>query len=542
MPAALLLLAGLASTSCENPNDWCPDSDYDRLFRTAEISITAEATEAEAKWSSRPNTEYYIIELSKEELTDEIALGGTSTSIVYGEDKSITSSPFTLTDLDSDSYYYLRIKGMSSTNESNWTYYDDGNSFKTKAEQIFNDIENADRAETSVRLSWEPGLSVTTIEVREGTSEGTVIQTIPLDDAAKAAGEYTVTGLTPSTAYTFIIYNNDIKRGTVATTTPAEMPAGDYKVELPEGTTAITQEMFDEYVAAAKAAAGSDNASVTIGIPGGSNMALTGKADSSTGDETNFEIPDGISVTFFGLAGDKASLSLTKTLEVGGTHNYIRFENVDLVDNGSQYIINQSAACNITEITFKTVNITKLARSLVRLQGSNSQNIETINIDDCVISNQGSGGYAVIQYKDGTNLAVGTINVSNSTFSQLKNSFILCQPSTTGAINVSDCTFYGIIASGKYFIDAKDVKTNITLTNLLLAKTGGKGIRTKGTTAIENVYMTSDFALAGNKFTADITSPTATSEELFTDPTNGDFTVKLQNLAGLGDPRWKTAE
>ena len=44
------------------------------------------------------------------------------------------------------------------------------------------------------------------------------------------------------------------------------------------------------------------NYSATIGIPAGAKVALYGTNDSD-GGKTNVTIPDGMSVTFFGLAG-----------------------------------------------------------------------------------------------------------------------------------------------------------------------------------------------------------------------------------------------
>lgn len=101
----------MVNTSCDTTNDWSVDESYDRLFRTTSISVVPTATEAEVTWGTGSKADFYIIEISKDSLyQDDIQTG----SIVFGEDKSITKSPFTLTNLDSDTKYCLRIKSCSN--------------------------------------------------------------------------------------------------------------------------------------------------------------------------------------------------------------------------------------------------------------------------------------------------------------------------------------------------------------------------------------------------------------------------------------------
>lgn len=74
---------------------------------------------------------------------------------------------------------------MSSTvNESKWVYYKDGSSFKTKAEQIFNNVEATDLFEDHVNLSWTPGAEVTHITYANA-NDAENIQTINLTDAER---------------------------------------------------------------------------------------------------------------------------------------------------------------------------------------------------------------------------------------------------------------------------------------------------------------------------------------------------------------------
>ena len=189
---------GLTATACTDGNDWSVDSAFDRLFgvNSDKISVTAEDLTAEVTFNSIKGAEYYIIEVSTDSLYDEVEMGG-SHSKVYGTNKEVTTSPYTLEGLVGDTRYYLRMKSMADgKNDSKWCYYKNGETFKTKAEQIFYEITDADRFEDHIDLKWNAEMEATNIVVICAEEE---IQNITLDANAKAAGEITVSGLNPST-------------------------------------------------------------------------------------------------------------------------------------------------------------------------------------------------------------------------------------------------------------------------------------------------------------------------------------------------------
>ena len=74
--------------------------------------------------------------------------------------------------------------------------------------------------------------------------------------------------------------------------------------------------------------------------------------DEETGEATGLAIPEGMSVTFFALPGERPVLSFQKSLEIGGTHGYIRFEGVTIVDDGCQYLVNESNGAAIGEASY----------------------------------------------------------------------------------------------------------------------------------------------------------------------------------------------
>ena len=209
------VLSGMFLNSCTDANDWGTDESFDRLFGTKQSSftVTEGAISAEVEWDATVDTEYYIIEASTDSLYDEIPMGAEN-SIVYGEDGSITQSPYTITGLLGETTYYLRIKSMSKDKQSNWVYLPDYK-FTTDKEQIISDVSDTDITDESVVLSWEAGLEVTHITY---TQNGELV-TYTLTDEEKASGKVTFSGLSAMTEYVFYIYNGEILRGEQTVTT-----------------------------------------------------------------------------------------------------------------------------------------------------------------------------------------------------------------------------------------------------------------------------------------------------------------------------------
>ena len=537
------LAVALCAAACADENDWDVDSSFDRLFGVANdaLDVNEGDTWAEVVFEGFRGTEYFVIEVSTDSLTDEMEMGASPNSIVYGEDQSITASPDTIRGLLGETKYFIRIKACSATTpDSKWVYFDNGDggtSFTTLAEQIFNTPTAADMSDEYINLTWTPGAEVTHITVT--TPDGTpVMDDIILSDEAIANGEYKVENLTQLTTYVFTIYNGEKKRGQLELTTAASMPDADYQTTVPATVTVLSQEIIDQASEEALAKPGIDptSYSVTIGIPAGMTLDVHG-TDEDTGDDTSITIPDGMSVTFFGLAGGEApTLNATKSIDIGGTHAYIRFNNVSFTDGGCQYLINQSKAATVAELTFEGCRLTDFERSFVRLQGAdNAKTIQNLNVNNCVVNNVAQG-YSMFLWKD-NNGVVNNLNVTNSTFDVFTRSFAEITGNDTGTtINVSDCTFYGGPDSGRYIVDANgSTGVSVSITRCIFANAEGKGIR-NATSNITEVYFTSDFSFSGNSFDPTV-QLSESSTDVFADPANHDFTIQVRNVE-VGDPRW----
>lgn len=551
--ASMMALA-LSATSCTDGNDWDVDGSLSRLFglngdkitvETAETSATVTFSAFTSKAVSSP--EYYVFEVSKDSLYEGVE---NANIIKFGEDKSLTSSPVVLSGLDGDSKYYMRVKAMSSTsNESKWVYYKDGSSFKTKAEQIFNKVEATDLFEDHVNLSWTPGADVTHITYAN-TNDAENIQTINLTDEEKAAGKYTLGGLNPTSTYTITIYKNDVKRGQLQVTTPAAMPAANFKYSLASDVTVISQDLIDEIAEKAKAAAGNEtNYSATIGIPAGAKVALYGINDSD-GGKTNVTIPNGMSVTFFGLAGgDAPTINLDKNLDIAGSHAFIKFQNVKMEENGAGYFINQSKACTVSEFTLENCEVSNLKTSFFRLQGSDAKSIGKLTLKNSIFTNL-CAGYGFIHIDAGSGKGhLDNVEIDGCTFNSIcvtGKVFIFSKKTDMQDITIKNSTFYNCNGNGQYFVDF-NVDTfgpsTFTIENCIFGKSAdeatNKNIRSKTPATVANSFRTTDFF----KVIKGVNDTEFSSTQLFKDPANGDFTIKAGTLKEkAGDPRWYVVE
>lgn len=551
--ASMIALA-LSATSCTDGNDWDVDGSLSRLFglngdkitvETAETSATVTFSAFTSKAVSSP--EYYVFEVSKDSLYEGVE---NANIIKFGEDKSLTSSPVVLSGLDGDSKYYMRVKAMSSTsNESKWVYYKDGSSFKTKAEQIFNNVEATDLFEDHVNLSWTPGAEVTHITYANA-NDAENIQTINLTDEEKAAGKYTLAGLQPTSTYTITIYKNDVKRGQLQITTPAAMPAANYKYSLSSDVTVISQTLIEEIAEKAKAAAGNEtNYSATIGIPAGAKIALYGTNDTD-GGKTNVTIPDGMSVTFFGLAGGETpTITLDKNFDIAGSHAFIKFQNVKLEENGAGYFINQSKACTISEFTLEDCEVSNAKTSFFRLQGTEAKSIGKLTLKNSIFTNL-CAGYGFIHVDAGSGAGhVDNVEIDGCTFNGICKTgkvFIFSKKTNMQDITIKNSTFYNCNGGGQYFVDfnADTFGPNtFTIENCIFGKsadeTTNKNIRSKTPATVANCFSTKDFF----KVIKGVNATEFSSDQLFTDPTKGDFTIKAGTLKEkAGDPRWYVVE
>lgn len=529
-----MLLASMVAVSCTEGNDWEIDSSYDRLFsvNSNNISVSEEATTAEVKWDLSKDAEYYIIEVSTDSLYDAIAMNGEN-AIVYGEDKTVTESPYQLTNLAADTKYFLRIKSMSSVkNESKWSYYTDY-SFTTKTEQLFEEVANEDISDKTITLHWTPGAEVDYIEITD--NNGTSVKKVTLDDTAKSEGTVTIDGLEQLTSYTATLYLGTTKRGVVSFVTNATVPDADYTVYL-AATDSLNNTLFE-----------------TMAEAGYQTVNVVLAAGASYNNDNSINIPDGMSVTFFGLPGASQTIISVKNFDYAGNHEFIHFENVELNGEHGDYAFNQSEAANVGEIKFSNSFIHGFKNAPFRMKDSDVKVVNNLIFDNCIVYGSSKRSYSLIHIDAGSGKGkVENISFTNSTVVYTGKCFIYCKNTDFTSLKLADCTFSKVIGVGDYFLDCSKntygPSNGISIENCIFGSSsvvpaeGEKinGIRAKGDVTVSNSYATNDMYITNNPI-ANLSSYEGGEADLFLNHAGYDFTIIDNSFPGktsCGDPRW----
>lgn len=435
--------------------------------------------------------------------------------------------------------------GCSETKgNSHWNYLEKF-SFQTKSENIFETVGSKDKGEDFITLRWDATLAVTHLEYAQVTgideNGNSILGEIKTIDLSNAEGSVKISELQASTSYQFTIYNGTHPRGTRIVSTTNPTPSANVKKYLYQGD-ALTQEDINALAS---------EGSVTYIMEAGMELVWE-TLDETTGEMTGIVIPDGLSVTFFGAAGgEKPTIKSNKTIEIDGNHSYVSFENVAFVNTGSVYLVNEGNISNLSTLSFKDCTFDNYARSIIRLKDGASISISNVVIDNCIINNQGSENFPCF-YWNNAKYTVEHFSLKNTTINSALHNVMDFRSSNMTSIEIDNCTFYNIIGSTRYLLDCQNIAPEINISNSIFAKVSSgvltegvwtstsKGIRSNSTPTISGVYFTADFVFGSNAF-----KPTYeynnTSENLFTDPENGNFTIKDSSFDGknsAGDPRW----
>lgn len=496
---AFMLLTSLAVSSCTEKSDWDIDSSYSRPFGTDENGISVETDSKVARavvtWSSTSNTDYYIIEISPNEMTDETPMGSEENgNIVYGNDPAnrIKQSPYTMDNLAVNTTYYMRIKSISGEKESRWVNYK--KTFASVKEEAILNIpttEDLPEGQGKVRMSWEAGLAVDHFEIMEtGATEAT---SRVISSTEAAAGEAWVENLKSFTEYTITIYNGNNPRG-----------------------------------------------SQTVTIPG---LEIESTISDITANSAVFSWEETVDVDEYACV-----LSTEGVPESGTQLSPVEFHNLNITDEGNTTLIYQNGASGcIKEIEVTSCTITNI-RGIVRMNASTS-NAMSVTIDDCIIKGLGraatSNHYGLL-LSDKVTLTTLNLVVSNTSIIVSKGAsasqFIRHKSGQPGTITIKDCTFYDMSASDAFCRDTKDM--TITISNTLFAKGGVKPFYNTSSVAttlnVNGLYKASDFSFVTPDWGKDYTSLPLTSDQLFPNGSSEDLTfgADVPEEYRVGDQRW----
>ncbi|MGD9928824.1 MAG: DUF5123 domain-containing protein [Mangrovibacterium sp.] len=516
-------LAGLLLFSaCVDKNDWDVDSSYSRMFRPANLAVTGvTATTADVNFVAIPGSAYYLVELSQDSLVFENIVATLDT----------TANLFTLENLDGNTAYSIRVKAVSEDQNkegSAWSAL----YFKTRAEQIMEPVLPGDIMSRSVNLRWTAGATVTRLVVFESEDEPAVVD-IELSEGAISSGALKVSGLSPETSYVAFLLNDTKQRGSATFTTYPDVPDADLLFMM-EATDVLTQETFDTLTVS----------SVTFAFPAGSFYTFDG----------TLMLPTDVDFNFFGLPGNEKAILNIKQIELGASHGFVKFTNLDLsgivydatgapTAGTNDYLFNQSGTTNTNTLEFSNCLIHDYRNTPLRMKDSADKYIENLIINNCVVYNTPDSYYVI--NVSAANHVIDNISITNSTFHNIGRMF-LHNKSNNSSIVIADCTFNNMIASGRYFLDMGSFGPSgeFAVTNCIFGDTAddnAKGIRASSAPVVTNSYSTADFILGGSSISG-LNSYLGLSTDLFADPANGDFTIADELFDGkssTGDPRWR---
>jgi hypothetical protein len=495
----------------------------DRAFSATGLTATvANKVNVILSWNKVANASSYVIEIY-----DNTTFTGTPVKTI--SNVNFAQLPYTVTGLAGNLQHAVRVKSISSdgAEDSKWITA----TFKTEAEQIFQDIASGKLTPNSVTLNWLASETVTNITLSPGGISRA------LTPAEKTAGEVTFTGLTPRTAYTATILNGSIVRGTKLFTT---------LTDLPTGSDVVYVNATDDLGAMIQAATANKRFVVLQGSKYNSDAPVV--------------LPAGLDISIIGEAGPVKPIISLSLFTLPASGGKLHFENVELsaYANGDKtttrrpYIINQSAASNMGQVSFENCKISDFLNTPLRIQTATTT-IDRVIVNNCVVDNigiadagPGTGTYAFINVT-GTG-KINNITITNSTFSNIGYSLILHNVTPSLSVTVDNNTFYNVIGDTRYLIDynAQTVANGFTFRNNILGKTlspagTARGIRGGTVPTVTNNYQTSDAAISANAIPS-ITAYSGTSTSLFTAPATANFKIKDDTFAGkasAGDPRWR---
>lgn len=587
--------AALFVTACTDGNDWVVDSSYDRLFSTTESSFSItpaeNAAQAEASWKATPNTTGYVIEVSTNPLSDDVPMGSEG-SIVYGNGvEKITKTTYLLENLESETEYYARIKSVGDGKESNWVYYDDGGTFKTKKEQILK--TPTEITDSSIKVSWEENCTVTSLRIYDGKGYD---QIILLEAAELQNCSITIQGLDPMTAYTIEIYNGDRLRGTVTVNTEAGELAEVTVDNVTKNSVKLTcATIFDGYTLVTDGTIPTEaeqtvsdattvdisgltdntkyevylfNDGVIVGkasfttlrdYPSGYNVvSITSESDfanaiNSASGKVVFTIPENAdwnigevtinsgNLTDFiiwGLGSEKPKLTISFTIK--GAFKTAEFYNLRLVSQNlsgwnKTYTINCQDDVAYGTLKIKKCDILETGIAIRVKQEKSSSSMESIEIEDCVFNGFNEGAI-ILQEMQGT--MTGNVTLKNSTFANgAEAKYILRSNYNAFNFTAENCTFHVAIVEKYTIYDDNKKNSTFNIKNCLFG--GAITLKVKllsdgGTCNVTDSYSANDIAWSKDYGVKSITLSTS---ELFPDMANGSYKA-ADSYSIYGDQNW----
>lgn len=550
----LLLFCLFACMACEDDKTEMP-----RLFRPSFIasSCFAEDNTITLAWRTSGEATSYTVELSQDATFQSEKL----------ETQTVEYGKCTFTNLRYETKFYARVRANNESLAitSNWTEM--GSSISTLSRvvpKILHTPQAEEIGENSVEIRWvvsEQNPVDGVVVWQEGTMEE---QHFTLDDAT--SGSYTITGLSPRTAYCVALTNSAAPEGAEKYNqrrfTTGGMPAGAVLVEDgPDLVSKIEASMADDtkselifqlkngvdyYLSTSgKPGENTKNINVTKNIallanPGERPTIYIRKAGFVVQCEIDYFMIDNVNIEETipeggATAGSSSSLLTIKQGDVDFVIDRFEITNSDIF------------LPTPTVLMWNIKNATKVAT------------INHIRVDNCLVrgsldTNKAKAEYGFVHALNAGCNVWKDISITNCTFyERYVSPGILGAPTSAATITsdnkvlVSNCTFYNWDtkeSANPVIGDFSKLTTplNLSINNCIFSSSNGPVVKL-GDSKVNDKgnYCTVDFEKAEDAGLT-LVSLDASSEELYKNVEEFDFTImdteSVVYQAEYGDPRW----
>ena len=534
----ICLVAMFVATSCDTISDEITSLTTDRLFRPVNFSTTNVKTKFTFTWAASQYASSYTLQVS----TDSANFSTLTT------DTTLTGLTFSQ-EFQGSTQYYARIKANASDTTKNSKF--ELISFKTPAENIFlgygtsNNTGNLYSAcMTDIKtltVKWTPGVNVTHLILTSANES--LRDSVVMTSNEIASGSKIISGLTNSN-WKVQIYNGKFLRGTTH-----GLIEGD--VILNAGDNLLS--------------------AMTNATPGQVILLAPGAVFPIGGGAYNFDknikikcaSPTSRSVVCM-TAGTPTATANMFGVVAGSAIDSLVFENIDITGYCSNdptavkigYLYSNKVASTVGSMKYINCNIHNFGNTTFRISGAVNQTITNLTYNGCIINEIGfTSTYALVN----TNSAdfVNNINFLNSTIYNFKGSLILRTTQTINSINITNCSINQAAldaSSARYMFDLNTATFAgaFTVKNTIFGSSAGalgaNGFRGTVTPTFTGYYYTTDYVddpipapVVSTSLKSKMTAYSGASTSLWTDPINGNFSLKDTGFAGkgvAGDLRW----
>lgn len=526
------LIVAFASSCKEEANNWEYDGSQDALFRSLTFEVqSVKGTSLEMKYTHVIDASKYIFEFSEGDSLEftnitriDTILADTLTPYLKETAPMKTEYRTLFENLNGTTRYSVRMKAIDEINGKEAGYVQAF--FVTPIEQI---ITNTVASIDKITVEWDAKKKVTHLffgEVVEG-QEMVYGERQLLTEEQQKAGSATIEGLLSGTTYHILIYNDKAARGSTRVRTLG-LNKGETIPVLPGD---VVNEILAERAAA-----------------GVTELALVFKSG-QVYELESVTLPEGIENLYFVgdvEAGEQLPELYLHTVQLSTTISNLSFQFIDMDarSNSSNFVFNVGNENCFDGIGFEGCTIRNIARSLIRLN-YDKLTISSIKINNCLIQHVGKGGYGLINIGKAME-SIGSISITNSTMMEMGDQLMQTNAGIE-SIEINKCIFCNYTTGIPKIFRFDKQPGAVSVKNTFFVGTNNGTAVNSGNGDYSSYldfytcYLTSDFVVNKNKFTnAEIMK--LTSEELFTDPRNGDFHlkegVKFAGEGIVGDPRW----